>query len=87
MADLSLHERTSSYRPACRLKIGTRDGAVEAIEIRRRFDIPSLIVSAFDDAQLRSRLAAARPVGILRKPVVSNVIVDIIRRLLTGAPS
>jgi len=44
------------------------DGVAAAIEIRQRFDIPSLFVSAHGDPMSRSRAAAARPLGFIEKP-------------------
>jgi len=43
------------------------DGVAAAIEIRQRFDIPSLFVSAHGDPIMRSRAAAARSLGFLEK--------------------
>ena len=47
---------------------GDRDGIDAAIEIRQRFDIPSLIISAFSDAETRARAAPARALGFISKP-------------------
>jgi CheY-like chemotaxis protein len=44
------------------------DGVAAAVEIRQRFDIPSLFVSAHGDPISRNRAAAARPVGFIEKP-------------------
>jgi DNA-binding NarL/FixJ family response regulator len=44
------------------------DGVEAAIEIRERFDIPSLFVSAHGDPIMRNRAAAARPAGFIEKP-------------------
>ena len=44
------------------------DGVAAAIEIRQRFDIPSLFVSAHDDPIMRSRAEAAHPLGFIEKP-------------------
>jgi DNA-binding NarL/FixJ family response regulator len=44
------------------------DGVAAAIEIRERFDIPSLFVSAHGDPMVRSRAAAAQPLGFIEKP-------------------
>ncbi len=44
------------------------DGVAAAIEIRQRFEIPSLFVSAHGDPMMRSRAAAARPLGFIEKP-------------------
>jgi len=47
---------------------GDRDGVDAAIEIRQRFDIPSLIISAYSDAETRARAAPARALGFIAKP-------------------
>lgn len=48
--------------------VGDRDGIDAAIEIRQRFDIPSLIISAYTDATMRQRAMPARPLGFIPKP-------------------
>jgi CheY-like chemotaxis protein len=45
-----------------------RDGVDAAIEIRARFDIPSLFATANVDPANRARAEAARPLGWLAKP-------------------
>jgi CheY-like chemotaxis protein len=47
---------------------GARDGVEAAREIRDRFDIPSLFVTATTDQQTRQRAATTRPLGFLEKP-------------------
>jgi DNA-binding NarL/FixJ family response regulator len=47
---------------------GERDGIDAAIEIRQRFDIPSLIISAFSDAPTRERAGPAQVLGFISKP-------------------
>ncbi len=47
---------------------GDRDGVEAAIEIRQRFDIPSLLISGYADAETRARAEAARPLGFIAKP-------------------
>ena len=47
---------------------GNRDGVDAAIEIRQRFDIPSLIISAYSDAETRQRAAPAGALGFISKP-------------------
>jgi DNA-binding NarL/FixJ family response regulator len=44
------------------------DGVAAAIEIRQRFNIPSLFVSAHGDPTTRKRAIAARPSGFIEKP-------------------
>src|SRR5262245_52663230 len=58
------------------------DGVAAAIEIRERFDIPSLFVSAHADATLRSRAAAARPLGFIEKPFSPDSLAEAIERAL-----
>ena len=47
---------------------GNRDGVDAAIEIRQRFDIPSLIISAYSDTETRERATPARALGFIPKP-------------------
>jgi CheY-like chemotaxis protein len=47
---------------------GGRDGIDAAIEIRKRFDIPCLVISAYTDALSRERAAPARVLGFISKP-------------------
>jgi DNA-binding NarL/FixJ family response regulator len=47
---------------------GERDGIDAAIEIRERFDIPCLVISAFTDAPTRARAVPARVLGFISKP-------------------
>jgi CheY-like chemotaxis protein len=47
---------------------GERDGIDAAIEIRQRFDIPSLMISAYSDAETRERAAPAGALGFISKP-------------------
>ncbi len=44
------------------------DGVAAAVEIRQRFDIPSLFVSAHGDPVTRKPAIAARPSGFIEKP-------------------
>jgi CheY-like chemotaxis protein len=48
--------------------VGTRDGIDAAREIRDRFNIPSLFVSATTDNHTRRRAELAQPLGFLDKP-------------------
>jgi two-component system, response regulator PdtaR len=48
--------------------LGPRDGIDAALEIRQRADIPAIFVSAHQDAAVRSRAEAARPLGWVPKP-------------------
>jgi two-component system, response regulator PdtaR len=53
---------------------GERDGIDAALEIRKRFDIPCLVISAFTDAQTRERAAPARVLGFISKPFEHPVL-------------
>lgn len=48
--------------------VGPKDGIDAALAIRERVDIPCLMVSAHQHAQLQARAAPARPRGWLMKP-------------------
>ena len=52
--------------------IGARDGIAAAEEIRRRFDIGSIFVTAHTDPQTRQRAEAVRPLGFLEKPLTEQ---------------
>jgi two-component system, response regulator PdtaR len=54
---------------------GTRDGIDAAIEIWRRFGIRSVFASANLDSELRTRAAAANPLGFVDKPFMSSTLV------------
>ena len=47
---------------------GDRDGIDAAIEIRERFDIPCLVISAHTDARTRERAVPAQVLGFISKP-------------------
>lgn len=64
--------------------IGRRDGIDAAIEIRQRFGIGSIFVSAHDDDDVRARAEAAEPLGWIVKPVTS---LELIRSLATRKAS
>jgi len=57
---------------------GGSDGIAAAMEIRTRFGITSIFVSAHDDAGTRARAVAAQPLGWIVKPVSSA---DLVLRL------
>ena len=52
--------------------IGSRDGIDAAEEIRRRFGIGSIFVTANTDPQTRQRAQAAQPLGFLEKPLTEQ---------------
>jgi CheY-like chemotaxis protein len=49
--------------------IGPRDGIDAAEEIRKRFGIGSIFVTANTDPQTRQRAQAAQPLGFFEKPL------------------
>lgn len=64
------------------------DGVAAAVEIRRRFDIPSLFVSAHGDPTTRKRAIAARPSGFIEKPFTPEALALAIEAALKpGEPS
>jgi CheY-like chemotaxis protein len=52
--------------------IGSRDGIDAAEEIRKRFGIGSIFITANADPQTRQRAQAVQPLGILEKPVTEQ---------------
>lgn len=64
--------------------LGPRDGVDAAVEIRERFGIGSIFVSAHDDAEIRARAKAARPLGWIVKPVTSNELIRCLLELSDG---
>ena len=52
--------------------IGARDGIDAAEEIRRRFGIGSIFVTANSDPQTRQRAQAVQPLGFLEKPLTEQ---------------
>jgi CheY-like chemotaxis protein len=79
-------ERVGTLKPDLVLMdiklLGHKDGVEAAIEIRRRFDIPSLFTSAFNDPLTQSRAAAAAPIGFVNKPYRGDSLVQAIKRLM-----
>jgi two-component system, response regulator PdtaR len=55
--------------------LGPRDGIDAALEIRERFGIGSIFVSAHDDADVRMRAETARPLGWIVKPVTGRELI------------
>jgi two-component system, response regulator PdtaR len=51
---------------------GARDGIDAAHEIRRRFNIPSIFVTANSDDDTRRRAEITRPLGFLEKPFTQH---------------
>ena len=52
--------------------IGSRDGIDAAAEIRRRFGIGSIFVTANTDPETRERAQAVQPVAFLEKPLTEH---------------
>lgn len=58
--------------------LGDRDGVEAAKDARQLYDIPSVFVSAHDDAEIRQRAADARPLGWITKPIIASRIPDLL---------
>jgi CheY-like chemotaxis protein len=52
--------------------VGPRDGIDTAEEIRRRFGIDSIFVTANSDPETRQRAEAIKPLGFLEKPLTEH---------------
>lgn len=63
------------------------DGVAAAVEIRQRFDIPSVFVSAHGDSLTRKRAIAARPSGFIEKPFTPETLTLAIEAALRPDPS
>ncbi|HEX2138895.1 MAG TPA: response regulator [Woeseiaceae bacterium] len=57
---------------------GGDDGIDAAVEIRQRYGIPSVFVTAHGDSATRARAEPAEPLGWIVKPIVSA---ELVRRL------
>ena len=62
---------------------GSRDGIDAAEEIRRRFGIGSIFVSANNDPETRQRAEAIKPLGFLQKPLTEHRLRIGLARLAT----
>jgi CheY-like chemotaxis protein len=60
---------------------GTRDGVDAALELRKRLDVPSLFITAHPDLAMRERAEAARPLGVLAKPLDEGMLRRVLARL------
>jgi CheY-like chemotaxis protein len=65
--------------------LGQRDGIDAAIEIRERFGVPSVFVTAHDDPDIRARAEAAHPIGWILKPIAGSKLSDSLARIM-GPP-
>lgn len=61
--------------------LGARDGVDAAVEIRERFGVGSIFVSAHDDPGVRARAESARPLGWIVKPVNSGELLRLIAEM------
>ncbi|MES2969743.1 MAG: response regulator [Pseudomonadota bacterium] len=65
------------------IRLGSkRDGIDAAIEIRARFDLPSLLTTGNHDADSARRAGPADPVGWLHKPYSLPGLVEAVRHAL-----
>ena len=62
-----------------------RDGVEAAVEIRNRFEIPTVFTSANHDGGNRERAKAAEPAGWLPKPYSSERLLQMIRAVSGSA--
>lgn len=62
--------------------LGERDGVDAALEARRRFDIPSVFLTAHDDPHIQKRAADARPLAWLSKPMTPDHVIACLATLL-----
>lgn len=60
------------------------DGVTAAIEIRRRFGIASLFVSAHGELATRQRAEAAEPAGFIEKPFAPETLAAAIEKALSS---
>lgn len=61
--------------------LGQRDGVDAAMEIRKRFGIRSVFVSAHDDPDVRARAEPAQPLGWIGKPITGAVLLSALAAL------
>jgi len=67
--------------------LGPRDGVDAAIEIRQRFGVGCIFVSAHDDADVRNRAGAAQPLGWVVKPITSALLLKALAELIGNPES
>ena len=60
---------------------GARDGIDAAVEIRRRFGIQSIIVTANTDPRTLQRAQSIAPLGIIEKPLRAERLRDLLQGL------
>lgn len=61
--------------------VGARDGIDAAVEIKARFGIPIIFVTAHNDPATAARASQASPLAIVTKPVMSDRLLDAINLL------
>lgn len=62
--------------------LGPVDGVDTAVQLRTRFDIPSVFVTAHVDEATMQRAIPARPLGWLAKPYSAATLVQLLNRVL-----
>jgi CheY-like chemotaxis protein len=65
---------------------GRRDGIEAAIELRDRYDIPSVFLTAHGEPETRRRAEPARPLGWIVKPVTGVALVRQLGEFLQAGP-
>ncbi len=65
---------------------GQRDGISAAAEIRRRFGLPIVYITAYADSQTRARAAATGPSGFVAKPFSAEILKRAVDRALADRP-
>jgi CheY-like chemotaxis protein len=61
--------------------LGDRDGIDAAIEIKRRFDVPIIFVTANTDPATHARAMQAAPLAIVSKPFTEDGLLDAVALL------
>ena len=61
---------------------GERDGIEGAILLRQRLDVPVLLLTARDDAEIKARAALAQPLAFLPNPVSASRVISTVRNAL-----
>jgi CheY-like chemotaxis protein len=61
--------------------VGPRDGIAAADEIRARYGIGSIFLTANTDPATLARARAVEPIGVLQKPLMPALLRDLLARL------
>ncbi len=76
----------SAERPALAIMdirlAGKRDGIEAAIELYKKFRIPSIFATAHSDEFTRSRAAPSQPLGWLQKPYSMPSMIEMVERAI-----